>query len=191
MQPQRRLDLRRRYFSLGTGELTAAAVFTLGILRLAQTWPDAGIALAAASGPMLLVLVVAGAYWLLARSWVGVRLMPRPLALALRALRWALPPLLATGAVVVVLRWPADPWPLVCALLLWALGVVEYVNYFWVRLSYPVSRWFGEVTNWRTPRLMIDVRESMRPVGRENLGTQTHAPHSGVRSVHDQADPQA
>ena len=42
----------------------------------------------------------------------------------------------------------------------WAFAVVEHVNYFVVRLSYPATEWFGAVTRWRTPRLVQDVREA-------------------------------
>ena len=30
-------------------------------------------------------------------------------------------------------------------------GLLEYVNYFVVRLAYPVGRWFTSVVQWRHP----------------------------------------
>jgi hypothetical protein len=43
-------------------------------------------------------------------------------------------------------------------LIIWLFGVVEYVNYFVMRLAYPMRRWIAEVGERKTPRLMIDVR---------------------------------
>ena len=36
-------------------------------------------------------------------------------------------------------------------------GVVEYVNYFVVRLAYPVHGWSRRVREWRSPRLVQDL----------------------------------
>jgi len=55
---------------------------------------------------------------------------------------------------------PIGPGALILAIAIWVFAVVEYLNYFVVRLSYPLSRWFQEVGSWRTPRLMIDVRDA-------------------------------
>ncbi len=42
-------------------------------------------------------------------------------------------------------------------LCVWALGVIEFVNYFVVRLAYPPSQWFSKVGQWREPRLLPDM----------------------------------
>lgn len=44
------------------------------------------------------------------------------------------------------------------ALLVWLFAVVEFTNYYVVRLSYPGTEWFREVGRWRTPRLVEDLR---------------------------------
>ena len=50
-------------------------------------------------------------------------------------------------------------------MIIWLFGVVEFINYFVMRLAYPVRRWFAEVGERRTPRLMLDVRSSQgRPL---------------------------
>gem|GEM_PF-4242844 len=39
----------------------------------------------------------------------------------------------------------------------WTFGLIEYLNYFVVRLSYPPTRWFAEVGRRRTPQLRKDL----------------------------------
>ncbi|AKT51038.1 hypothetical protein ADJ73_06410 [Arsenicicoccus sp. oral taxon 190] len=166
MDPQREATLRRRYLSLGVGELVAAAVFLVIALQVVLPgWASLERpALWGGLAPLLVILVQAGAYWLLARSWTPHATMPPALATTYRVFRGADLVLLAAGLVLVVRHWPASPGGAALALGAWAFGVVEYLNYFVVRLSYPVTRWPGTVTQWRTPRLMQDVRGS-RPRG--------------------------
>ena len=154
--------LRRKYLSLGIGEFTAIAVFVIGALlgvmpRLSGSEP---LALWAALIPLCLILAQAGTYWLLARAWVGESTMPRGLAGFYRLLRIVNPILLLAGAVVIAMSLPIGPGALILAIAIWVFAVIEYLNYFVVRLSYPLSRWFQEVGSWRTPRLMIDVRDA-------------------------------
>jgi hypothetical protein len=158
--PGRRTSWRARYLSLGLGEWAAAAVLLLvGALAVGPRLPGDGprLALWSALVPLIAILVQAGAYWLLARRWVGRRVMPEPLARAYRWLRMADVALLAVGLVGVV-AWSRQR-PVITALLagVWLFAVVEYVNYFVVRLAYPLNRWFAEVARWRTPRLVKDM----------------------------------
>ncbi|MGO4245212.1 hypothetical protein AB4028_14870, partial [Janibacter sp. RAF20_2_2] len=69
----RRDRRRRQYLSLGLGELAAAAVF-VGVALWHGAPLDTGgrLAVLGAVGPLAVVLVAAGTYWLLARRWVGV-----------------------------------------------------------------------------------------------------------------------
>jgi len=46
----------------------------------------------------------------------------------------------------------------ILTLLVWLFAVLEYVNYYVVRLAYPVGEWFVRVGEWRTPRLIRDLR---------------------------------
>ena len=39
-------------------------------------------------------------------------------------------------------------------------GLIEYLNYFHVRLSYPWSTWASQVGRWSTPRLVRDLRRA-------------------------------
>lgn len=153
-------SLRRQYTSLGLGELTAAAVFAgvaaSGLLPVTGTRTGA-LSLWSALVPLLAVLVQAGVYWLLARSWAGRTRMPRCVAAVYRFLRVLNPILLAAGLVGVIAWFPTG-FGAVLVVAVWLFGVVEYVNYFVVRLSYPVRQWVSLIRQWRTPRLVKDLR---------------------------------
>lgn len=43
-------------------------------------------------------------------------------------------------------------------LALWVFGAIEYLSYFIVRLAYPPTQWFSGMTQWRTPRLVLDMK---------------------------------
>lgn len=115
-----------------------------------------------ALAPLLFVLLQGGAYWLLARNWVGASRMPVGLARVFGALKWLNLAVLVGGLVGIVAWWPSS-WPVVALVgFTWVFGVVEYVNYFVVRLSYPARVWLLEVRHFRTPRLMRDLRQAAR-----------------------------
>ena len=105
-----------------------------------------------------MILVQAGAYWLVARNWVMRGEMPRGLARLYRAFRVIDVVLLVAGLVGVLIWRPADVLGTAVIMIIWLFGVVEFINYFVMRLAYPVRRWFAEVGQRRTPRLMLDVR---------------------------------
>ncbi len=152
-----RVQLRRRYLSLGLGELAAAATllgaYWLVLPRLAADTAAVGVVLA---GLIFLLLQGAG-YWLLARSWIPTGTMPAHVARLFGWLRVA-NVLVLVGAAVVVAGWGIGPgratW---LGVGLWLFTVAEYVNYFWVRLSYPPSGWWRGVRAWRASRLAIDL----------------------------------
>ncbi|WP_230686297.1 hypothetical protein [Catellatospora vulcania] len=158
--PPRRSTLRRRYLSLGIGELAAATVFVfLAVATIGPRLRDTGdrLALGSAFLPLIAILVQAGFYWLLARRWVGRADMPEPLAVLYRALRPLNLALLAAGLAGAVHWLPDGPIAVSLVAGAWLFGVVEYLNYFVVRLAYPPTRWLAEIGRWRTPRLMLDV----------------------------------
>ncbi|MEO7588353.1 MAG: hypothetical protein ABIS84_10035 [Arachnia sp.] len=155
----------KQYLSLGLGELAAAAV--LGFAATSFVSPRfndraATVAMWWALMPLLAILVQGGCYWLLARRWVGDSPMPRAIATLYSLLRVLNVALLAAGLAGVLLWWPAHTPTALLVTALWFLGVIEYVNYFQKRLSYPISRWFTTVGQWRTPQLVQDLR-SARP----------------------------
>ena len=159
--------LRRRYLSLGLGELAAAIAFAvIAVTTVGPRLSDqrSVVALWCALAPLLLVLVQAGVYWLAARSWVGEGAMPGPLATAYRVFRLVDVGSLAAGLVGVVWFWPAGPGAATLVAGVWFFGVVEYVNYFVVRLAYPATRWLRDVTSWRTPTLVRDLQERQAAV---------------------------
>lgn len=155
----RRDALRRKYLSLGAGELAAATVFVVvTALSIAPRLESREVrALWSALIPLLVVLVQGGAYWLLARRWVRAAPMPGTLATAYRVFRLVDVALLAAGLAGLLLWWPGRVGVAVLCVAAWLFGVVEYVNYYLVRLAYPPSRWFALVGQRRVPRLVQDL----------------------------------
>lgn len=101
-RPAKTERLRRRYLNLGIGELAATAAFIVAAVyfvtpRLPRDQDR--MAFWAALIPLLVILVAAGLYWLLARTWVGRTVMPRSLARTYKALRAVCLVLLVGGLV--------------------------------------------------------------------------------------------
>lgn len=153
-----------RYRSLGSGELVAAAVFAVTALFVfAPRLSDReSLALASALVPLLVILVQAGGYWLLARAWVGRASMPTSLARIFGALRIITAVILAIGLVGVVVWWPERGLVAAAILVVWAFGAVEYVNYFVVQLARPFAAGTSSANWLRTPRLVRDMRAAGR-----------------------------
>ena len=152
--------MRRKYLSLGTGELVAAAVFAVVAISVVMPRlevPQDSAALWSALAPLLIILVQAGAYWLLARNWVELAPMPTSLAAFYRAFRVLDAGFLVAGLVGVLVWLPDHVGVALAIVVVWIFGVVEYVNYFVVRLSYPIRRLPFVVGQWRTPRLVQDL----------------------------------
>jgi hypothetical protein len=160
----RRESLRSRYTSLGTGELAAAATFVAVASLIVTPRLQSGDAAAmwAALTPLLVILVQAGAYWLLARRWLARSRMPASVAVAYRMLRVVNVVILVAGLLGVLIWLPADGLIAFVVLLVWAFAVVEYLNYFIVRLAYPVLEWPSAVVQWRRPRLAKDLAAARR-----------------------------
>ncbi|SED88921.1 hypothetical protein [Ruania alba] len=158
------LDVRRAaYLRLGTGELAATLAFAVGYLLLRDRFsPDDQLGLAAAIVPLLLILVQAGIYWLLARRWVGVDAMPAGLAELYSSFRWVNPIVLAVSLGVLV--WQVSTvGAAVLSAGVWLFAVIEHLNYYVIRLAYPASQWLTLVGQRRTPQLMKDVLASRGP----------------------------
>lgn len=157
-------QLRRTFLSLGVGELAAAAVFVVVQPMVADQLGDAGgRALWWALAPLLVILLQGSTYWLAARSWLpGAERtrMPRGVALLYRAFRLLNPVMLAVCLAGMLLTG-ASAGSLVLCLLVWAFGALEYVNYFVMRLSYPVAQWFALVRRRHTPALVRDVARAL------------------------------
>ncbi|KQU49475.1 hypothetical protein ASG84_06035 [Rhodococcus sp. Leaf278] len=159
MGTSRRQLVRRRYLSLGLGELAAAGVFLTIAFAVVVPRLDDGSrpALWFALVPLLAVLVQAGIYWLFARSWVERHPMPTFLRRLYRALRQVDVALLVGGLLGVLVWLPDNFGTRLGVLAIWLFGVIEYVNYFLVRLSYPPRLWLSTVGQLRTPRLVRDL----------------------------------
>jgi hypothetical protein len=154
---RRRTSINLTLVNLGVGELVAAAVFALfaapAVIRAGPSAAPVWSALA----PLLVVLVQAGVYWLV-RS--GTNRLPTPMAATYRVLRVFDVGLLGLGLVGIVLWWPAESLASAAVLAVWLFGVIEFTNYFVVRLAYPPSRWLAQVGRRRTPQLMKDLGPS-------------------------------
>lgn len=164
--------LRREYLKLGLGE--SAAVVAIIFATLASALPrlhgTERLALWSAVVPLVVVLVQAAAFWLSARPRLPSTPMPASLATVYRVFRVGNIAVLTAGLVGLVTWWPHRGWVSVLVVAVWLFAVVEYVNYYVVRLSYPLPRWLTEIRRWRTPRLIKDitaadsVRSTSRPV---------------------------
>lgn len=157
--------LRRKYLSLGLGELGAAAVFlalAVGSVMPRLDREGDAVAMWCALIPLLVVLIQAGAYWLLARTWVARTPMPRSIAMLYRAFRVIDVGVVLLGLVGVVVFLPEALGLALAVLAVWVFGAIEYMNYFVARLSYPLWRWPALVGQWRTPRLIRDLESSPR-----------------------------
>ncbi|MEY9260216.1 hypothetical protein ABH903_003254 [Brevibacterium epidermidis] len=152
--------LRRRFLSLGLGEIVAAAVFAVVPTRLAFVTADrAEAALWATLSPLLFILVQAGIYWLIARHHLPAPI-PKPVARIYRFLRVINPLVLLTSLIGIVVAWPGVSLSAVLIIVIWQFAVAEYINYFHVRLSYPWSTWARQVGRRSTPRLVRDLRRA-------------------------------
>ncbi|WP_341513863.1 hypothetical protein AAC389_23155 [Rhodococcus qingshengii] len=163
MVDQRRKSLRRRYLSLGLGELAAAAVFAavaVGVVMPRLEGPKDSAALWSALAPLLVILVQAGVYWLLARGWVEQAPMPVRLAALYRVFRVLDVLLLAIALLGVVIWLPDHSGAAVGVVAVWAFGVAEYANYFVARLAYPLRRWPFEIGKLRRPQLVHDLHSA-------------------------------
>lgn len=150
---------RKKYLNLGIGELVAAAAFILAVVNLLPSLEGTEPrALWAAVLPLVLILAQGGVYWLLARGRLPHGGMSPAMAAVYRTFRVLDVVLLLAAAALVVLWWPERPGAAVLVVLVWLFGVVEYVNYYVIRLAYPVTRWWPGVRQARTPRLIQDLR---------------------------------
>ncbi|MGL5859294.1 MAG: hypothetical protein ACRC35_12990 [Angustibacter sp.] len=103
-------------------------------------------------------LAQAGVYWLSARRWVCRAPMPARFAIVYRAFRVLDGVVLAAGLVGLVFWWPDRAGAALFCTGVWCFAVVEYGNYYVVRLAYPMAQWLARVGQRRTPRLVDDSR---------------------------------
>lgn len=165
MTAELRPDVSRKYLNLGLGELVATLVFTVvaaAVIAPRLEHRSDAAALWSALIPLLVILMQAGIYWLAARGWVERRPMPAAFAATYRAFRVIDVVLLVAGVVGLVIWWPSSLGAALGLSAVWFFGALEYVNYFVVRLSYPIGRWFTTVGQCRRPRLMQDLRSAAR-----------------------------
>lgn len=155
----RREYLRRRYLSLGTGELVAAVTFA-GVFGLytssSSSLRPAALTLWLSFLPLEFILIQGGIYWLAARDWVKRSCMPPVLACSFAVLTWVNPLLLLAATGMLFWQRPAGS-AAALAVGCVVFGAIEYVNYFWIRLSYPWKSWARHVTQWRRSRLRHDL----------------------------------
>ena len=139
----RRAALRRRYLSLGLSEFATVAVFVYAALRVVVPRLGSDQAVASflvAAVPPVLFLSQTAAYWLLARTWVEVRSMPRVLARLYRTLQVLDVLVLLAAGVYIAVDPSTTRWAGTMAALVWLFAVVEFTNYYVMRLSYPLGQ---------------------------------------------------
>lgn len=156
---------RGQYLSLGMGEFVSTLLFAAVGWNMARpSTVGLGAALWSALVPLLFLLLQAALYWLAARHWVRRTPMPRPLAQLYSALRLVNLAVLALG-LGGVLWWgrSVGTVALLGCLAVWGFAVLEYINYFVMRLSYPPLQWWGGVQQRRRPQLMKDVTGALHP----------------------------
>lgn len=160
-----RSDIRRRYLTLGLGELAAVVVFIGAYVVLLPRLGDDTRTSAVMLGLLAYLLLQGAAYWLPARGWIPGGRMPAPFVALFGGLRWLNVVLL--GAVLLVIM-PGSA--VLLSIGLWLFALVEYVNYFWIRLSYPLSEWVDGVRARRPSRLARDLDRGLR------AATSPHSP---------------
>lgn len=152
--------LRRHLLSLGLGEFVAAVVFAVVAVNLAFVSSDgAEAALWFALSPLLFVLIQGGFYWLLARHHLPGPI-PDGIVRVYRSLRVVDPIVLLGCGIGVAATWPGLSLSAALVVAVWVFGLIEYLNYFHVRLSYPWSTWVSQIGRWSTPRLARDLRRA-------------------------------
>jgi hypothetical protein len=154
--------IRRRMLSLGTGELAAAGAFGVAGWLFSGSMGEGWPAWWAAIATLCLVLVQGGVFWLVARAHLG-HVLPWAWRSAFRAFRLIDPGLLAIALGFVVSQARTAPGAAIASAAVWIFAVVEYVNYFVVRLAYAPLTWFRDVGRWRTPRLVKELYRASHP----------------------------
>lgn len=143
---------------MGTGELASAGVFLFIGVRASLNAEPTNWAVAFATLPLVTILAAAGCYWLLARTWVGISIMPGSIARQFQRFRVAHIFLLLCGSLVLLLLLPrSSPTHVFFCSAALMFAFIEHINYFHVRLAYPIQQWAGEVTRFRTARLRKDL----------------------------------
>lgn len=147
-----RQALRRRFLSLAWGELTlTAALVFAGVYW--HLWQSRGPFRGETTGAFVvleLLLLQGAAYW---ASWAlrGRRARRRSIVTAFRALRTInLGVLLALGVTLVLKRLPEG-----FAVALAFFALVEYVNYFVIRLSFPLPDFVRPLARRNFPRSLL------------------------------------
>lgn len=102
--------------------------------------------------------------------------MPRAVAVLYRLFRVADAVMLSVGLAGVLLWLPRSITVVVLVIGVWLFGLLEYLNYFVVRLSYSPRSWLSEVVRQRSPRLVRDLRADRH----EPVVTATASPPSST-----------
>lgn len=152
--------MRRRYLELGTGEFIAAAVFAAvaaGVISPRLGTQQDVLALWCALVPLLVILVQAGVYWLLARHGLGREPMSTSARAVYRAFRYGNPVMLIVALVAIVVWRPTQFSIFAMVVAVWLFAAVEYVNYYVMRVAYPIQHWPRRVLRRRRPQLVRDL----------------------------------
>lgn len=155
--------LRRKYLHLGTGELASAGVFLFIAIKASLSAAPATKLMGFTFLPLVTILVGVGCYWLHAYNRISRSVLSKSFARSLVKLRLIHVILMLLGFLALLFVIPLVSLPhalLGSAALVFAL--LEHINYFYVRLAYPIQSWASEVRQCRTPRLRKDLERALR-----------------------------
>ncbi|UVI33427.1 hypothetical protein [Paenibacillus spongiae] len=125
--------LRKQLLYLALGELAAAFSF----LVVYKTYIDLGVASLLALSFLVFILFQGVVYWVFRSQSMGNEksLLMRKTLIVLRGTNL----ILAVFIVILMIMLAENKRDLVAGMLIYVFSVIEYINYYWYRLSYGKS----------------------------------------------------
>ncbi len=127
-------NLKNRLLYLATGEFAAVCSFVF-IYKVS----DLGIASLVAFSLLIFTLLQGSAYWLYRFVLVKKRKSVRKIVIKLLSIFNQLNIVLILGVAISIVKLASGYKDLLVALGVWLFAIIEYINYYWYRLSYGKS----------------------------------------------------
>ena len=142
--------LRRKFLSLAVGELTAVMVFAYVYRQYWHTNGPLSLGTTYAFLVLEFLLLQGSAYW---ASWLveSRRAERTAIVFGYRILRVLNLLLLTLLPFVLLLKNFSSGLAIVLAIF----ALVEYINYFVVRLAFPLTEFLNRLIRWRFPRSLL------------------------------------
>ena len=152
--------VQRRLWNLFTGELTAALLFALlwGWFSAQHNWVNPYLT----GFPLYmfivleLILLQGSLYWYL--KWRKTRLglyssLNRKQIHLFTIFNWANLVLITIGSILLIIHLLAQSKGVYWGCFLFAFAIIEYINYYYIRLSYlsaeEISKWWAQENKWQ------------------------------------------